>query len=49
MSFHGFTPQKGCKEAPKSRCDKDDDDKDRRPVSWHDKHPGKKKSSGGCG
>jgi hypothetical protein len=51
MGKFDCTPQKACKEAPKSRCDKDDDDKDGRPVSWHDKHRhhdgDKKKSS--CG
>jgi hypothetical protein len=35
--FNGV-PAKACKEAPKPRCDKDDD-KDSRPVSWHHKRP----------
>ena len=51
MGKFGCTPHKDCKDAPKSRCDKDDHDKDRRWVSWHDKHQhhdwDKKKSS--CG
>jgi hypothetical protein len=49
----GLTPPKTCKEAPKPTCDKDDDDKDSRPVSWHHKRhhhdQDKKKSSSGCG
>jgi hypothetical protein len=48
MAFH-VLPQKACKEAPKPKCDKDDDDKDSRPVKWHHKHPAEKKSSGDCG
>ena len=53
MGKFGLTPQKACKEAPKSRCADDGDDKDRRPVSWHHKrtdHDSDKKKSGcGCG
>jgi hypothetical protein len=41
MGFHAV-PAKACKEAPKPRCDNDDDDKDCSSVKWHHKHPKKK-------
>ena len=48
MGKFDLTLQKACKEAPKPRSEKDDDDKGSRPVSWHDKHSDKKKPSGDC-
>jgi hypothetical protein len=53
MASFGWTSSKSCKEAPKSRCDEGDDEKDGRPVSWHHKHShhdgDKKRSSRDCG
>jgi hypothetical protein len=52
MASYGWTSSKSCKEAPKPRCDKDDDDdKDSRPVSWHDKqtHHDSNKKKSNCG
>lgn len=53
MGKFSLTPQKACKEAPKPKHDKDDDDKDSRPVTWHHKRTGtdsdRKKSGSGCG
>ncbi|MEN3269273.1 hypothetical protein [Pseudonocardia sp.] len=51
LGFGTLTAPKACKEAPKPSCDKDDDDKDSRPVCRHHKHhhQDKKKSSCGCG
>lgn len=53
MGKFSLTPQKACKEAPKSKSDKDDDDTASRPVQWKHKHTSSeaatRKSSCGCG
>jgi hypothetical protein len=57
MASFGWSPSKGCKDAPKGHDHGNDhDDKDHRPVSWHHKHShnnrhdwDKKNSGGHCG